>query len=84
MSETEAWIEEAYNNEFDEEMRGLERRCAYDPSCSVEELQGILDALYISEGNDQEGRGQRGDAIIAARIAAYEQFISEMKKKQAQ
>lgn len=82
MSETESWIEEAYNNEFNEEIRGLERRCAYDPNCSVAELQGILDALYISEGNDQEGRGQRGDAIMAARIAAYEQFISEMKSKQ--
>ncbi|HBG36013.1 MAG TPA: hypothetical protein VLZ44_08340 [Treponemataceae bacterium] len=80
MSETDAWIEETYKDVFDEEIRGLERRCAHDPSCSIADLQGILDALYISEGNDQEGRGQRGDAIMAARIAAYEQFIGEMKK----
>ena len=79
--ETDAWIEETYNAAFAEELRGLERRCAHDPSCTVADLQGILDALYISQGNDQDGRGFRGDAIISAQIAAYEHFISEMSKR---
>lgn len=81
MSESTAQFEERYKQIYEEEIRGLERRCAHDPSCSIGELQGILKALYIREGNDIEGRGQLADAAMSATIAAYEHFIAELKGK---
>ncbi len=81
MSESTAQFEERYRQIYDEEIRGLERRCAHDPSCGLSELEGILKALYIREGNDIEGRGQLADASMSATIAAYEHFIAEMKKR---
>lgn len=79
MSESTAQFDERYRQIYEEELRGLERRCAHDPSCGVSELQGILKALYIREGNDIEGRGQLADAAMSATIAAYEHFIEELK-----
>lgn len=83
MSESTAQFEERYKQIYEEELRGLERRCAHDPSCTVSELSGILKALYIREGNDIEGRGQLADAAMSATIAAYEHFIAEKEKKEA-
>ncbi len=79
MSESTQWIDETYNAVFDEEIRGLQRRCEHDPSCTIRDLQGILNNLYITEGNDWEGRGPRGDTVLAATIAAYEHYIAEKK-----
>jgi len=79
MSETTEWEEKAYTHAFDEEMRGLERRKAHDPDLSIEELEHILQALYMSEGNNYAGRGRVADIAISAAIAAYERFISEWR-----
>ena len=82
MSESTQWIDEKYTEVFEEELRGLERRWAHDPSCTLDDLQGILDGLYISEGSDWTGRGQLGDTVYAATIAAYERFITQKKSHQ--
>jgi hypothetical protein len=83
MSETTQWIDEKYNEVFEEELRGLQRRCEHDPSCSIQDLQGILDGLYINEGSDWVGRGPLGNTVLAASIAAYEHFIAEKKSAQS-
>ena len=75
MGESTDWEDRAYTYIFEEEIRGLKRRKAHDPSLTVDELKGILDSLYTSEGNNYEGRGPVGDITIAATIAAYERFI---------
>ncbi len=80
MSESTALFEERYRQVYDEELRGLERRCEHDPTCGVDELKGVLKALYVREGNDLEGRGQLQDAALSATIAAYEHFIEDKKK----
>ena len=71
------WREIKYHETFEEETRGLIRRRQSDPSCSVEDIKGILKNMYILDGADQGGRGGVQDIIIAARIAAYESFIHQ-------
>lgn len=75
MGESTEWEDRAYTYIFEEEMRGLKRRKAHDPGLTVDELKGILNSLYVSEGSNYEGRGPIGDITIAATIAAYERFI---------
>ena len=77
MAETTEWEDTTYAHAFEQEMRGLERRRAYDPNLSVEELKYILESLYISQGNNYVGRGAVADLTLAATIAAYERFIDE-------
>ena len=73
----EDWQDVKYREIFDEEIRGLTRRRQSDYGCKVEDLQGILKNLYIMDGADKGGGLQ--DTVMAARIAAYEQFIAEWK-----
>ena len=77
MGITEDWRETLYQKTFDEETRGLIRRKQADPACTVDDIHGILKNLYILDGADQGGRGDVQDIVIAARIAAYECFITQ-------
>lgn len=70
-----------YNEIYDEELRGLERRRARDPALTVDMLQETLKALYNIEDNNWEGRGPLQDQVISAEIAAYETFIHNWKKE---
>lgn len=81
MNESIKWLDEAYSHTLEDERRGLERRHAHNPSLKIEEVQGILHNLYINEGNNWEGRGPLADAVLAATIAAYEEYIAEWKKE---
>jgi len=78
---SDAWQKIKYEEVFEQEIRGLERRLANDPSCKAEDLEAILKNLYIMEGADIGGRGALQDIIIAATIAAYEHFIHDLKAK---
>jgi hypothetical protein len=79
MGISEEWQAIKYREVFEEETRGLTRRRQADSGCKIEDLQGILKNLYILDGADQGGRGTLQDTILAARIAAYELFISSWK-----
>jgi hypothetical protein len=79
MSINKEWQAVKYREVFDEETRGLSRRRSSDPSCKIEDLEGILKNLYIMDGSDWLGRGGVQDIIMAATIAAYELFISDWK-----
>ena len=46
---------------------------AHDPSCSIEELEGILDSLYALADRNSQGRVQ--EIVFQATISAYEVFI---------
>ncbi|HHU37330.1 MAG TPA: hypothetical protein GXZ47_08890 [Treponema sp.] len=81
MNETTEWIEEKYQEVFNEETLGLERRRAHDPNCTLQDLQGTLKNLYILDGNNWTGRGQLQDSTMSATIAAYEGFIEKWKKE---
>jgi len=79
MGVSNEWQDKRYQETFDEETRGLSRRRDSDPGCKIEDLEATLKNLYILDGADQGGHGSLQDTIMAARIAAYEQFIESWK-----
>jgi hypothetical protein len=79
MSSSVEWKEIKYTEVFEEELRGLERRRESDPHCTVGDIEGLLQHLYIMDGADWYGRGDVQDIIMAATIAAYEHFIAQWK-----
>ncbi|MDR2534496.1 MAG: hypothetical protein LBD29_00510 [Treponema sp.] len=82
MSLSVDWRDITYNETFEQELRGLERRKASDPSCTIADLEGVLQHLYHMDGADWVGRGEVQDIIMAATIAAYESVIAQWKKSQ--
>jgi hypothetical protein len=74
------WQETTYKETYEKEIRGLRRRLASDPSCTAEDLEGILKSLYIMDGSDWQGRGEVQSINLAAAIAAYEEIIGELRK----
>jgi hypothetical protein len=46
------WRDVKYKEIFEEEMRGLVKRRASDPSCTIEDIEGMLGHLYIMDGAD--------------------------------
>lgn len=78
MSATD-WRDAKYDEVYATTLRGLERRRQHDACFSVSDAQGVLEHLYIQDGNDWIGRGELQDVILSATIAAYESFITEWK-----
>jgi hypothetical protein len=72
-----------YDNIFEQEIRGLRRRRESDPACTVADIEGVLQHLYIMDGADWYGRGDVQDTTMAATIAAYEYFIADWKAETA-
>jgi hypothetical protein len=79
MAASDGWRETKYRETFEREFRGLERRRAADPACTLEALEGTLKHLYLMDGSDWIGRGELQDTVMAATIAAYEAFIAGWK-----
>jgi hypothetical protein len=73
------WKDVKYEEIFEQELRGLARRRESDQRCKVEDIEGVLQHLYIMDGADWYGRGDVQDIIMAATIAAYEHFIAQWK-----
>lgn len=82
MTEKKDWETEKFNEVFDDEIRVLNRRKAHDKACSIDDLAGTLQALYILEGNNIEGRSRVQEIALSASIAAYEKFIEEWKNEE--
>jgi hypothetical protein len=73
------WRDKKYEEVFEQELRGLSRRRQSDPRCTVKDLEGVLQHLYVMDGADWYGRGGVQDIIMAATIAAYEHYIAQWK-----
>jgi hypothetical protein len=73
------WRDVKYQETFEQEVRGLQRRGAAEPGCTAEALEGILLHLYTRDGAVWGGRGEVQDISMAATIAAYEYVIAEWK-----
>jgi len=82
MSSTD-WREKKREEVFESTLRGLENRRRIDPSFSLEDLRSALSHLYILDGNDWLGRGELGDIVSSATIAAYEHFKTEWERTPA-
>jgi hypothetical protein len=79
MSSSVEWKDIKYDEIFEEELRGLQRRRESDPACGVNDIEGVLQHLYIMDGADWYGRGDVQDITMAATIAAYEHFIAQWR-----
>jgi hypothetical protein len=84
MSVSVEWKDIKYEEIFEQELRGLRRRRETDPACTVTDIEGVLQHLYIMDGADWYGRGDVQDITMAATIAAYEHFIAEWKANENQ
>jgi hypothetical protein len=79
MSSSVEWRNIKYDEVFEDELRFLRRRRESDPFCKVQDIEGVLQHLYIMDGADWYGRGDVQDISMAATIAAYEHFIAQWK-----
>ena len=77
------WRDRAYEEAFGSALSALEARRDAGYPFTVEDAEGVLKHLYIREGNDDGSRGMLQDAVLAATIAAYAQFISAWKAEAA-
>ena len=50
-------------------------------SCTIDDIQGILDSLYVLDGNNATGRSSVQQIALSATIAAYEAFIHQWQKE---
>jgi hypothetical protein len=83
MASSTEWQDRKYTETFESELRGLERRRAADPNCTIADVEGILKHLYNMDGSDWLGRGIVQDAVMAATIAAYEHFIASWQAEKS-
>ena len=81
MSESVDWEEIKYQEVFDDETRLLLRRRASDTSCTIDDIRGILNSLYILDGNNADGRSSVQQIALSATIAAYEAFIHQWQRE---
>lgn len=77
----ESWEELKYREVFEEELSALEHRRQSDPTCSVSDIEAVLETLYLMDGNNQDGRGNPRQIGLDATIAAYEQFLCEWRRQ---
>ena len=81
MGESTDWEDRKYKEVFDSEIRLLTRRRTFDSDCTIADVQGILDSLYVLDGNSGLGRSAVEQISLSATIAAYEAFIHEWRKE---
>jgi hypothetical protein len=72
------WRDEKYTEVYNETITSLERRRSLG-NLTLAELEGVLTALYVQDGNDWTGRGALQDTVLGATIAAHEHFLVEWK-----
>ena len=83
MSSSVDWRAVKYEEVFEQESRGLQRRRDAEPQCTPEDFDGVLQNLYIMDGADWIGRGEVQDIVMAATIAAHEHFIAQWKAERS-
>lgn len=82
MSATD-WREVKHQEVFASILQSLEAQKLHDDSFTPADAEGILQHLYVLDGNDWLGRGEVGDIVSGATIAAYESFIASWKAEKA-
>lgn len=74
------WKDVKYEEIFEQELRGLERR-RENTGCTLEDIEALLWNLYKLDGDNWIGRGEVGDIVMSATIAAYERFTAEWREE---
>lgn len=79
----ERWQDLKYHEIYEGTLEGLQRRRSIDPAFTLEDARRQLEQLYVLDGNDWLGRGELGDIVSMATIAAYEAFIARWSAEEA-
>lgn len=69
--------EKIFEDTFNNVCKEMNNRKENDPQFTKENLEGVLNSLYIDQGNDWVGRGEIRDIINEATISACELILSE-------
>ena len=69
-------MQQVYDDAFDDAYVSFILRKQNDPQFTRDFLQGLLDSLYVQQGNNWTGRGQTKEAAHSALIAAAELVLS--------
>ena len=77
------WREQVYQEAFEAVCADLQRRRATDEAFTTERLQGLLDSLYVSQGNDWTGKGLVQYLRLSATVAAHEHVLAEWRQERA-
>jgi hypothetical protein len=75
------YLEEHYKQVFDKTYESLTVDRETNPNLKLEDLERLLDSLYIRMGDDLGGRGEIMDAANSAEIAAVEIVIHNWKEE---
>jgi hypothetical protein len=75
------WREETYRQIFEETCKSLEAGLR-DNHLTRAELERLLEAMYVDEGNDWLGRGALQEVTQSATIAAHEHVLAELPEEQ--
>ena len=70
-------MQKMYEEAFDREYANLMLRKAADPDFTREYLAGLLQSLYINQGNNHMDRTEAKEKALQAMIAACETMLSE-------
>jgi hypothetical protein len=77
------WRDETYRRVFESTCRFVEAGLR-DGSYQRDEVERMLEAAYVDQGNDWLGRGALQDTTQAATIAAYEHVLAELAAAEPQ
>ena len=75
------YLEEHYKLVFEKTFESLTVDRETNPNFKLEDLERLLDSLYLRMGDDLNGRGEIMDAANTAEIAAVEIVIHDWKEE---
>ena len=73
----EDFLQEIYDEAFQNAYNNYQLRKKTEPGFTKTILQGLLESLYVAQGNNWLGRGEAKEASHNAMIAAAEVVLSE-------
>lgn len=75
------WEEICYNSVFEDTYNSLKQTIKNNPDYDAKNIISLLENLYIQQGNNQLGRGEKMNITIEAQIAACEAILAEYNGK---
>ena len=71
------YLQQAFDDSFDDAYEYFLYRKQNDREFSRDFLQGLLESLYVRQGNNWDGRGQAKDLAQSGMIAAAEMVLQQ-------
>lgn len=78
--ENKDWEQMEFDRVFDSVYQNLKDHRRLVPEYSIKDLESFLETLYISDGNDWDGRGSVSSIKSNATIAACETFLADWRE----